>query len=71
MSFFEDFTLNEEQSFKAKSLFSKRKMNDLWKYIDSLKLPLPKSSETELICGHKNTFIRAWKSNKYDSRPKN
>ena len=71
MNSFEDFILNPSQSAVTKKLFAQRKINKIWEYIDSLKLPLPKSSETELICSHKNTFIRAWKSNKYDSRPKN
>lgn len=60
---FQDIDLNLQQSIIVRKYFSQKRMNQMWKYIDSLNLKLPTDCETEVICGSKNVYIRTWKLN--------
>lgn len=68
---FEDIALNKKQSSTVRKFLTQKETSNMWKYIDSLNLPISNSLETELIFTHRGAFIRNWKHNKYDSRSKN
>lgn len=58
---FRDIDLNLQQSMIVRKYFSQKKMNQMWDYIDSLKIKLPENKEVEIVYNHKGASIRVWK----------
>lgn len=57
---FRDIDLNLQQSMIVRKYFSQKKMNQMWKYIDSLNLKGLKNFETEIVCANKSVSVRVW-----------
>lgn len=59
-SLFHDIALDSNQSSIVKKYFLKKKMSQMWDYIDSLNLKVPKNFETEIVCTNKSVSVRVW-----------
>jgi len=72
MTLYKEFPLNKRQGIQAKKYLSARNHDQLWKYIDSLKLSLPEGEDAEFVSSPLGMFIRIWKPKniKNDNRPK-
>lgn len=60
-SLFHDIALDSNQSSIVKKYFLKKKMSQMWDYIDSLKIKLPENKEVEIVYNHKGALVRVWK----------
>lgn len=64
---YKDFVLSNRESKKINSFHSAKKYSEMWEYIDSLKINLPKGEKTEIIPSFENVTIRVWKPRKREN----
>lgn len=64
---YKDYKLNKRQSSKVNKLINQKKFTQMWEYIDSLKLNLPKGESTEVISSFDGVSIRVWKPRKKET----
>lgn len=58
---FQDIELSKENSCVIGKLFSQKKLDKMWEFVDSLALQKSNVKEMELVFTNKNIVIRLWK----------